>query len=44
MKNQPIPEVLQNIRLVATDMDGTLTQKGNFFYSDRTINIKITVI
>ena len=28
MKNQPIPEVLQNIRLVATDMDGTLTQKG----------------
>ena len=28
MKNQLSPEVLQNICLVATDMDGTLTQKG----------------
>ena len=30
MKKQLSPEVFQNIRLIATDMDGTLTKQGKF--------------
>ena len=44
MKNQLSPEVLQNIRLVATDMDGTLTQKGKLtsgLISYRTVSYQI---
>jgi HAD superfamily hydrolase (TIGR01484 family) len=32
MHNLPLQTILSNIRLIATDMDGTLTQNGQFSY------------